>query len=48
MNQPTPAVELLKRLAEAMRPHVTPDTVLVGIHTGGVWVAEWLHARRWD
>ncbi len=44
MNQPTPAVELLKRLAEAMRPHVTPDTVLVGIHTGGVWIAEWLRA----
>ncbi len=25
-----------------MRPRVTPDTVLIGIHTGGVWVAEWL------
>ncbi len=42
MNKPTPAVELLQRLAEAMRPHVSPDTVLVGIHTGGVWIAEWL------
>ena len=26
-----------------MRPHVTPDTVLVGIHTGGVWAATALH-----
>jgi pyrimidine operon attenuation protein/uracil phosphoribosyltransferase len=34
---------LLKRLTEAMRPHVTADTVLVGIHTGGVWTAERLH-----
>jgi pyrimidine operon attenuation protein/uracil phosphoribosyltransferase len=40
---PTPAIELLQRLAAAMRPEVTENTVLVGIHTGGVWVAEWLH-----
>jgi pyrimidine operon attenuation protein/uracil phosphoribosyltransferase len=26
-----------------MRPAVTPATVLIGIHTGGVWIAEWLH-----
>jgi pyrimidine operon attenuation protein/uracil phosphoribosyltransferase len=43
MNKPTSATELLKRLVEAMRPHVTADTVLVGIHTGGVWIAERLH-----
>jgi pyrimidine operon attenuation protein / uracil phosphoribosyltransferase len=43
MKTPTPATELLKRLAEAMRPNVSPGTVLVGIHTGGVWIAEWLH-----
>jgi pyrimidine operon attenuation protein/uracil phosphoribosyltransferase len=43
MNLPPPAAELLRRLAEAMRPDVTPNTVLVGIHTGGVWIAEWLH-----
>jgi pyrimidine operon attenuation protein/uracil phosphoribosyltransferase len=31
-------------LADAMRPHVDPSaTALVGIHTGGVWVAERLH-----
>jgi pyrimidine operon attenuation protein/uracil phosphoribosyltransferase len=43
MTKPTSATELLKRLTEAMRPHVTADTVLVGIHTGGVWTAERLH-----
>ncbi len=37
------APELCRQLAELMRPRVTPATVLVGIHTGGVWVAEWLH-----
>jgi pyrimidine operon attenuation protein/uracil phosphoribosyltransferase len=42
MKLPT-APDLLQRLAEAMRPHVTSDTVTVGIHTGGVWIAEWLH-----
>ena len=39
------ATELAQQLADRMRPHITPDTVLVGIHTGGVWVAEVLHAR---
>jgi pyrimidine operon attenuation protein/uracil phosphoribosyltransferase len=43
MTKPTPATELIKRLCEAMRPHVNADTVLVGIHTGGVWIAEQLH-----
>lgn len=39
-----PVDELIDRLAAQMRPHMTPDTVLVGIHTGGVWIAERLHA----
>jgi pyrimidine operon attenuation protein / uracil phosphoribosyltransferase len=43
MNSPPPAAELLRKLADAMRPHVTSGTVLIGIHTGGVWIAEWLH-----
>ena len=39
------AEELCAALAEAMRPYVDPaTTALVGIHTGGVWVAERLHA----
>ena len=35
---------LITRLADAIAPTLTPDTVIVGIHTGGVWVAERLHA----
>jgi pyrimidine operon attenuation protein/uracil phosphoribosyltransferase len=39
------AEALCSALAEAMRPCVDPGrTALVGIHTGGVWVAERLHA----
>jgi pyrimidine operon attenuation protein/uracil phosphoribosyltransferase len=39
------AEALCAALADAMRPHVDPaTTALVGIHTGGVWVAERLHA----
>lgn len=37
------AEALFQTLVEQMRPHVTPDTALVGIHTGGVWLAERLH-----
>jgi len=47
---PTPlllpsATELIERLAALLRPTVTPATRLVGIHTGGVWVAEAIHQR---
>lgn len=38
------AEELVIALAEQMRPHMTASTGLVGIVTGGVWVAERLHA----
>jgi pyrimidine operon attenuation protein / uracil phosphoribosyltransferase len=37
------AEELLARLAERMRASVTPATALIGIHTGGVWLAQRLH-----
>lgn len=43
MSKLPPATELFQKLTEAMRQSVTPDTVLVGIHTGGVWIAERLH-----
>lgn len=36
---------LLRQLADAMKPDIDPGTVLVGIHTGGVWIAEWLHRQ---
>jgi pyrimidine operon attenuation protein/uracil phosphoribosyltransferase len=46
MPTPLPDAEALcVALVDAMRGHVDPAaTVLVGIHTGGVWVAERLHA----
>ena len=34
---------LIAHLAGAIAPTLTPETVIVGIHTGGVWVAERLH-----
>jgi len=44
MNKPLPdAEDLLARLTERMRASVTPDTALIGIHTGGVWLAQRLH-----
>lgn len=38
------AEALCTALAERIRAELLPDTALVGIHTGGVWVAERLHA----
>ncbi|MCX7897789.1 MAG: bifunctional pyr operon transcriptional regulator/uracil phosphoribosyltransferase PyrR [Rhodocyclaceae bacterium] len=42
MNTPTlaPVAELIARLAASIRPRLSAHTRLVGIHTGGVWVAE--------
>ncbi|MFN3883769.1 MAG: bifunctional pyr operon transcriptional regulator/uracil phosphoribosyltransferase PyrR [Rhodocyclaceae bacterium] len=38
-----PVNELIDRLASQMRPAITPTSVMVGIHTGGAWIAEALH-----
>ena len=38
------AEQLLARLLDQMKPVVGPDTGIIGIHTGGVWVAQRLHA----
>jgi pyrimidine operon attenuation protein/uracil phosphoribosyltransferase len=38
------AEQLVQTLAEQIRPHLSPDIALVGIHTGGVWVAERLQS----
>jgi len=45
MRKPLPDAEaILGRLTDEMRRDVEPETGLVGIHTGGVWLAERLHA----
>lgn len=45
MTTPLPEVEqLLSALIEQIRGNIKPDTGIIGIHTGGVWVAERLHA----
>ncbi len=42
---PIPDAEVLcGALVETLRADVTPEMTLVGIHTGGVWLAERLHA----
>ena len=44
-SHPLPsATDLINRLADQIRPRVSATTVLVGIHSGGVWIAEALHA----
>ncbi len=44
MPTPLPDPEaLLETLVQAVRPDVTPDTAMIGIHTGGAWLAERLH-----
>ena len=43
-GKPLPDAEkLLAALTDQMRPAVGPDSGLIGIHTGGVWIAERLH-----
>ena len=37
------AETLCADLVRQLRPHVTPQTGMVGIHTGGAWLAERLH-----
>lgn len=37
------AEALCAALVAQIRPHITVDTALVGIHTGGVWLAERMH-----
>jgi pyrimidine operon attenuation protein / uracil phosphoribosyltransferase len=43
-GKPLPdAEQLLTVLTDQMRPAVGPDSGLIGIHTGGAWIAERLH-----
>lgn len=38
------AEQLCVRLADSIRPQLTPNTAMIGLFTGGVWLAERLHA----
>jgi len=44
MTLPDPN-QLIDVLAEQIRPRLKPDTAMLGIHTGGVWVMEALAER---
>ena len=44
MNLPD-AEQLLPALTAQLKPTVNTNTALLGIHTGGVWLAERLHAN---
>jgi pyrimidine operon attenuation protein/uracil phosphoribosyltransferase len=45
MTKPLPDAEVLvTQLIDRLRPHVDADTGMVGIVTGGAWLAERLHA----
>lgn len=36
---------LLGQLADALRPQLGANSAMIGIHTGGAWLAERLHAK---
>ena len=44
MNLPD-AEQLCTDLIDRVRPAITPDTAVIGIRTGGAWLAERLHAE---
>ncbi len=39
------ATQLIRDLAQQLKPHVTGNSAMVGIHTGGAWVAQKLHRQ---
>ena len=44
MNPLPDAEKLCAQLAAELKPVVTPGTAMIGLYTGGVWLAERLHA----
>ena len=44
MSKLPDAEALLPRLVEALKPLVRPTTAMIGLYTGGAWLAERLHA----
>lgn len=43
MNALPDAEKLCVQLADTIRPTITPNTAMIGLYTGGVWLAERLH-----
>ena len=43
MNPLPEAENLCQQLAEALKPRIGPKTAMVGLYTGGAWLAERLH-----
>ena len=44
MDRLPDAEALCARLAEQLKPALKPSTAMIGIHTGGAWLAERLHS----
>ena len=43
-----PAIDIdaaIRRMTEELQPWLARNPVMIGIHTGGVWIAQQLHAR---
>lgn len=47
MQLPDPN-QLVLNLAAALKPRLRPNSALVGIHSGGAWIAQQLHAMLGD
>jgi pyrimidine operon attenuation protein/uracil phosphoribosyltransferase len=43
MPPPIDLAAALAHMVEALRPQLAQRPLMIGIHTGGAWVAEWLH-----
>jgi pyrimidine operon attenuation protein/uracil phosphoribosyltransferase len=44
MNSLPEAENLCRQLAQALKPRIGPKSAMVGLYTGGAWLAERLHA----
>jgi pyrimidine operon attenuation protein/uracil phosphoribosyltransferase len=42
-TSPPPVAELLNKMEQALQPLLDDDTLMIGVHSGGVWLAERLH-----
>ncbi|MBE9515539.1 MAG: bifunctional pyr operon transcriptional regulator/uracil phosphoribosyltransferase PyrR [Proteobacteria bacterium] len=45
MSKNIDIAKTLDKMTEALRPHLEHNPLMIGIHSGGVWVAEHLHRK---